>query len=89
MPSYRIFFLRADGRIFRRSEIAAESDGDALRQAGALAHRDGVEVWQEARMVGAIGPRDLRQVNVSQRHVQIRSNTNAPFPAPTRQRQPE
>ena len=56
MPVYRIYFLRPDGCIFRRKDVAASSDDEALRQAEVLNHDHGVEVWQDARRLGAIGP---------------------------------
>jgi hypothetical protein len=53
---YRLYFLDPDDHIFGRHDFEADSDGDAVQQAAALAVRlDGalvaVELWQAARRV--------------------------------------
>ena len=76
MSTYRIFLQRKDGRIFRGIEVAAQTDDEALQRALELAHEHGVEVWQEARMVGTVAPPDRRRMNGAQQGVQIGCTTD-------------
>jgi hypothetical protein len=49
---YRAYCLGADGHIQRVEVIEADGDDDAMRAAQKLDNVYGIEVWDQARLVG-------------------------------------
>jgi hypothetical protein len=55
MVDYRIFLLGLDGHIVGVDVVRCESDLEAMAAASAAGRPDrGVEIWQNARMVGRL-----------------------------------
>ena len=62
MADYRIFFLGPNAHITGVEVVRCESDIEAMAIAGTFEDRGGgLEVWQNARMIGGIKAPDLVQ----------------------------
>jgi hypothetical protein len=62
MADCRIFFLGPDEHFTGVEVVSCESDIEAMAIAGTLEHRgSGLEVWQNARMIGGIKASALLQ----------------------------
>jgi hypothetical protein len=57
MPNYRFVLSSGGGQREEAEELGIFNDEGALLYARRLSHSRGVEVWQEARLVGRIEPR--------------------------------
>ena len=56
MAHYRLFFLNAEGHFMRVEEVDAPGDNEALNKARQLDHAHILEVWEDKRKVGIVGP---------------------------------
>ena len=50
-PTYRVYYLNAEGRAFAAARIEAGDDGQAVATARRLADRSSVELWDRARRI--------------------------------------
>lgn len=53
---YRLYFLRADGRIGHAHVETMKGDGEVAAYAVGLDHAHSIEIWQEQRLVGLATP---------------------------------
>ena len=51
MPDYRVYTLREDGHIVRRTEIHCPDDEAALERAKNIADGHAVELWEGSRFI--------------------------------------
>lgn len=55
MPAYRMYFLDAEGRVFRPPEILeCADDQEAIEQAKKFVDGLDIEVWESSRVVAKI-----------------------------------
>ena len=56
MKNYRAYLLDSEGNIRAMRRIECDSDKEALLRLKALAGRQRMEVWTDARKVGGLNP---------------------------------
>ena len=62
MPEYRAYTVGDDGRVNGFEPFVCANDEEAIKKAGMLSQRDGVELWSGPRLVSSIPKRSARAV---------------------------
>lgn len=59
MAHYRVYYLDGEGRIILADWIEAGDDVEAMRRAKKFGRADGIEVWDQVRLVGRFEPHKI------------------------------
>ena len=61
VPDYRLYFLNAASRITRSEIVSVATDAEACAEGERLDHAEAIEIWEGARKVALIHPRETKK----------------------------